>query len=95
MKKVFVTFMLFLGFMAFGSIAFAVSLDEFKAAFGEEMTVDQVSAKLAEANGKDLSGVFLGLEGDTKMAKVYKDLDNDAELKDQFTQMLELVKKVK
>ena len=95
MKKLTMVFLLVLG-LAFGSsVAFAASLDEFKAAFPPEMTVDQASAKLAELNGEDMSMLFMGLKGNSTMADVYKQLDDDAEIKDQFSQILEMVPKVK
>ena len=95
MKKITMAFLLVLGLTFGSSMAFAASLDEFKAAFPPEMTVDQVSAKLAELNGEDMSMLFMGLEGDTTMAEMYEELDNDAEIKDQFSQVLEMVPKVK
>ena len=95
MKKITMAFLLVLGLTFGASVAFAVSLDEFKAAFSPEMTVDQVSAKLAELNGEDMSMLFMGLKGNATMAEVYKKLDNDAEIKDQFSQILEMVSKVK
>ena len=95
MKKITMAFLLVLGLTFGSSMAFAASLDEFKAAFPPEMTVSQVSAKLAELNGTDMSMLFMGLKGNSTMADVYKQLDDDAEIKDQFSQILEMVPKVK
>ena len=95
MKKITMAFLLVLGLTFWSSVALAASLDEFKAAFPPDMTVDQVSAKLAELNGEDMSMLFMGLKGNATMAEVYKKLDNDAEIKSQFSQILEMVSKVK
>lgn len=95
MKKITMAFLLLLGLTFGASGAFAATLDEFKAAFPPEMTVKQVSAKLAQLNGQDMSMLFLGLKDNSTMAEMYKKLDNDAEIKSQFSQMLEMVPKVK
>lgn len=95
MKKITMAFLLVLGLTFGSSVAFAASLDEFKAAFPPEMTVEQVSAKLAELNGRDMSMLFLGLKNNSTMGEMYKKLDNDAEVKSQFTQILEMVPRVK
>lgn len=95
MKKITMAFLLVFGLTFGSSVAVAASLDEFKAAFPPEMTVAQVSAKLKELNGEDMSMLFMGLKGNATMADVYKKLDNDAETKSQFSQILEMVEKVK